>query len=190
MENDKKKIVLASSSPRRKMLLEAVGLDFIVDASSYEEDMTLDLSPEELVKTLAMGKARDVASRYTGAIVLGADTMVFIDDHRLGKPHTEERAREMLRFLSGKSHVLMTGFALLDTDTGKIVSEAHPVQIYFKELSQEDIDWYIGTGEPLERAGAYSMQEQGGVFIERIEGDRDAGIGLPVKRIIELLKDF
>jgi len=92
MENDKKKIVLASSSPRRKMLLEQNGLDFVVDPSDYEEDMTLDLSPEELVKTLATGKARDVASRHAGVIVLGADTMVFIDDQRLGKPHTEERA--------------------------------------------------------------------------------------------------
>lgn len=119
-----KKIILASKSPSRKMLLEKIGLDFVVEASDFEEDMSIDLPAVELIQVLAKGKAENVAAKHEEGIVIGADTFIEFEGEYLGKPHTPKRAKEMLRRLSGKSHLIYTGFAVVDANTNKAVTRA------------------------------------------------------------------
>jgi len=184
-----KKIILASGSPRRKELLEKAGISFEVLVSEYEEDMTLPLSPGELVKYLSRGKAETVAKKHTGAIIISADTIVVYRDTVLGKPHTENRAREMLRLLSGKQHSVFTGFTIILKDEEKIISRAVESKVFFKTLSEEEINEYILTGEPLEKAGAYAVQMLGQKFIQKIEGDIPNIIGLPITEILKELQE-
>ncbi len=185
-----RKIVLASTSPRRKELLEKTGLVFEICAGDYQEDMTLDLLPHELAKVLSKGKAMSVVSKYDDALIIGADTFIAYKDKVLGKPHTAEKAKEMLQMLRGEKHLILTGFTIVDTKNNKIFSDVVEAQVYFKNYSDEDIDKYIATGEPLDKAGAYALQGIGASLIEKIEGDREGAIGLPVKNILEVLKDF
>lgn len=177
-----KNIILASTSPRRKQLLEQVGVKFDIEPSSYEEDMTLDMSPIELAKHLSLGKAKAVADKHTGenAVVIGSDTFISYKDKVLGKPHTAEKAKEMLNMLSGQQHQVITGYSLIDCASGEIISEAEVIEVYFRDLSEEEIDAYIATGEPLDRAGAYAIQEKGALLVRKIDGDYFALVGLPV----------
>lgn len=183
-----RKIILASTSPRRKELLEKVGLIFDVIPSNYEEDMTLPLPPDELVKFLSKGKAENVAQNYDNALIIGADTIVYLNGHVLGKPHTPERAKEMLKMLSGNEHSVFTGFTVIDTKGKKIISEAIEEKIKFRDLSDKEIDEYIATKEPLTRAGAYAIQTVGKTFIKNPVGDYDGIVGLPVDSLIKVLK--
>jgi septum formation protein len=186
-----KRIVLASTSSRRKELLEKTGLAFDSVHSSYEEDMSLSMPPKDLAKHLSMGKAQTVANLIDDdALVIGADTFIFFEDKVIGKPHTKERSKEILRMFSGKPHDVITGFTIIDTSTGRSTSKAVESKVYFKKLSEEQIDRYVATGEPLDKAGAYGMQGLGGELIEKIEGDPTNIIGLPMKELIETLKDF
>jgi len=153
-----RKIILASSSPRRRELLEKASLVFDVVSSSYEEDMTLPLSPRELVIKLSRGKAEDVAKNQKDAIVIGADLIVACGGKVLGKPHTKEKAKEMLLMLSGNTHSVWTGLTVIDIEGGKTISEAIEVKVTFKRLSEKEIDDYVKTGEPLDKAGAYAIQ--------------------------------
>lgn len=185
-----KKLILASSSYTRKNILTEAGISFEIDPSNYEEDMTLDMKPEELVMYLSRGKAEDVAFRHHGVLVLGADTMVFFENHRLGKPHTLERAKAMLKMLSGKQHSIMTGFTLIDTGNKKVISRAVETKVFFKDLTEKEIDDYIATGEPLKKAGAYGIQENGYKLIDRIEGSKTNVAGLPIEELKKTLKEF
>lgn len=185
-----KQIILASTSPRRKEILEMTGLSFITEASSYEEDMTLSLNNEELAKTLSLGKAEAVAKNHTNTIVIGSDTFVTFEGKRLGKPHTPEKAKEMLQMLSSKKHTVFTGLAIIDTDTKKTISEAILAAVFFREMSEAEIDGYIRTGEPLDKAGAYAVQGKGAMFIEKIDGDFFSIMGLPLSRLVERLEEF
>src|SRR3989344_5942048 len=185
-----KNIVLASSSPRRKEILEKTGLSFIVDPSNFEENLDQDLEPKELVKELSLGKAKDVTKRHKNAIVIAADSVVLLNGKVLGKPHTKEKAESMLSELSGSIHSAITGFTIIDTDTGKTVSEAVETKIYFKKLTKEEIENYVETGEPLDKAGAYAIQGKGGMFVEKIEGDYYNIVGLPLANLVEKLKEF
>lgn len=185
-----KKIILASTSPRRKELLEKAGLVFKIVPSDYEEDMTLDLIPSELAKFLSRGKAETVAKNFKDAIIISADTFVSIDNKILGKPHTEERAKITLRTLSGKTHSVFTGFTIIDTKNNKVVSKAIETKVTFKELSDEIIDDYIKNGNPLKYAGSYTLNDVTDKFIEKIEGDHNNIIGLPVDAVTETLKEF
>jgi septum formation protein len=185
-----RKIILASTSPRRKELLAKTGLKFRAIPSDYEEDMTLKLPPKELAKVLSMGKAEAVAKKYKNAIVIGADTFIVYKDHILGKPHTAERARAMLRQLNGKAHSVVTGFSIIDTKIGKHISRAIECKVYFRRMTECEIDTYIKTGEPLERAGAYAIQERGSVFVRKTEGDFFTIMGLPVYELAQELKKF
>ena len=185
-----KKIILASSSPRRKDLLSQIGIKFEIDPSNYEEDMTLKMSPSELAKHLSLGKAKDVAQRHKNAIIISGDTFCAIDNEVLGKPHTAEKAKEMLQKLNGKTHSIITGFSIIDTDTNKQISKSVETKVYFRAVTDKEIDAYIATGEPLEFAGAYAMQYLGGLFIEKIEGDYFNIIGLPILPLAIELKDF
>src|ERR1035437_1103076 len=128
--HDMRKIILASSSPRRKEILSKTGLKFLVDVGDYEEDMTLNMKPMELVKVLSRGKAESVAKRHKNAIIIGADTFIAYKDHLMGKPHTPEKATAMLKKLSGKVHSVITGFTIIDTKTKKSVSRAVESKVY------------------------------------------------------------
>lgn len=185
-----RKIILASTSPRRKELLAKTGLKFSVVPSDYEEDMTLKLPPKKLAEVLSMGKAAAVAKKYRNAIVIGADTFVFFKGAVLGKPHTPQKAKAMLRQLSGKMNSAITGFSIIDTKTGKRVSRAIECKVYLRKITDREIDAYVKTGEPLGRAGAYAVQERGSVFVRKTEGDFFTIMGLPVYELVQELKKF
>lgn len=185
-----RKIILASTSPRRIELLTKAGVVFEAVPSDYEEDMTLPLEPKELAKFLSRGKAEAVAKNYKDAIVIGGDTFISFQGKILGKPHTEERAREMLNMLSGHTHSVISGFTIIDTKSRKEVAGAVESFITFKKLSSEEINEYIGTGEPLNRAGAYAIQTIGDKFVEKFEGDYDSVVGLPISPVLEGLKEL
>lgn len=185
-----RRLVLASTSPRRLKLLTDAGFSFESIAPEYEEDMTLLLPPAELVKHLSRGKAESVASKVQDGILIAGDTIVVYEGEVIGKPYTESRAREMLRQLSGSVHSVLTGVTVLDTKTGETVSEAIEAKIHFKTLSDLEIDAYVGTGEPLDKAGAYAIQGEGRKFVERIDGDFVTIVGLPIARITEILRSF
>ena len=184
-----KKIILASTSPRRRELLEKAGLVFEIVPSDYEEDMTLNLIPAELAKFLSRGKAEAVAKNFSDALIISADTFVFIDNKILGKPHTEEKAKITLKTLSGRTHSVFTGFTIIDTKENKIISKAVETKVTFKELSDEMIDQYIKNGNPLQYAGSYTLRDIESKFIEKIEGDSNNIIGLPVDVVMETLKN-
>ena len=185
----KKQIILASTSPRRKELLEKAGVEFSVVPSDYEEDMSLDMPAQELVKFLSKGKAEALRTTHPHALIIGADTLVVFEEHILGKPHTVDRAREMLHLLSGTVHSIFTGFTVIDSDTDKEFSKAIETKVWFRQLSEEDIDQYVATGEPLDRAGAYAIQGGGKIFVDHFEGDFSNAIGLPVNEVLTALRE-
>lgn len=185
-----KKIILASASPRRKEILEKTGLKFRVDESDYEENMDIGMKPHELAVCHSVGKARAVARRYKNALIISADTIVVLKNRVFGKPRSKKEAAEMLKILSGKAHTVITGYTLMDTDTGKELSRAVESTVYFKRLSEDEIKTYIKSGEPLDKAGSYGVQGLGAVIVRRIEGDFFNVMGLPLNSIAESLKKF
>lgn len=185
-----KRIILASASPRRKELLKKIGLKFTVDASKYKEDSILNMPPKKLANFLSLQKAKDVAKRYKNAIVIAADTLVVLGNEILGKPHTETGAKKMLMKLNGKVHLVITGFAIVDTDTNKTVTKSVETKVYFKQLTVKEIDNYVKTKEPLDKAGAYGIQEKASAFVEKIEGDFFNVVGLPLNALTCELKKF
>lgn len=185
-----KKIILASASATRKKLMDGTGLPYEVIKSSYEEDMTLSLPPKELAAYLSKGKAEDVAKKQKDSIIIAADTIIVYQDKILGKPHTPERAREMLRLLSGKGHAAVTGFTIIDTEGKAGVSRSVETKIWFRDLTYAEIDEYIATGEPLDKAGAYAILDLGRKFVEKIEGSETNVAGLPMEELKEELKKF
>lgn len=183
-----KKIILASGSPRRKEILEKIGLEFEVVQSNYVEDMTLPLPPRELAKRLALSKGEDVARRFPEALVIAADTVVLLDGKLLGKPHTVSAAEKMLTRLSGKTHEVITGLALICASEKYLVQESVSTSVVFKTLTAEVIKKYVGTGEPLDKAGAYAVQGLGGELIEKVEGDYWNVVGLPANLLAKHLR--
>lgn len=185
-----KKIILASSSPRRSDLLKQIGLEFEVDPSDYEEDMSLKMNPKELVEFLSLGKAKDVAGRHKDSIIISADTIVAVDDEIFGKPKTPERAKYMLQKLSDRAHSVITGFTIIDTETDKQISKSVETKVYFKNIPEEEIDAYIASGEPLDKGGSYAIQGIAALFVEKIEGDYFNIVGLPILALFTELKNF
>ncbi len=185
-----KPIILASKSPRRKDLLEQIGISFEIDPSDYQEEKDLNLKPHEFAKYLSLQKAKNVAIRHKDSIIIAADTFVVFEGKILGKPSSEETARKMLTKMSGKPHSVITGFTIIDTKTNKIVSKSIETKIYFKNLSPEEINSYIASGEPMDKAGSYAIQGLGGILIEKIEGDHYNVVGLPLTALVEELKNF
>ena len=185
-----KRIILASASPRRKELLEKIGLKFEVDASDCAEEIDPALEPDELVHRISLAKAKSVTSRHKDTIIIAADTIGVIGKKLLGKPHTADEARKMLAQISGKSHEVITCFTVLDTATNKIISGIVSTKVYIKKLSKQEIDAYVETGEPLDKAGAYGIQGLGAVIVEKIEGDYYNVVGLPLNALTNALKEF
>lgn len=178
-------LYLASQSPRRTELLTQVGIDHTVVSSSYEEPNEGHDSPIEMVKAQALGKARCAVGIPKGGIVLGADTIVVLDNEVLGKPQDEADARQMLERLSGRSHSVVTGVALLIK--GDEVVFHNETKVYFKELAPFEIESYIASGEPMDKAGAYGIQGKGALWVEKIEGSYTNVVGLPVEHVYDEL---
>ena len=186
--NNKYKIILASTSPRRKELFEKLRLPFIVEASDYDEDMNLKMSPLKLAKTLSLGKALAVAKKHQSGIVIGADTFVVFGNHLLGKPKSEMEAVKMLKKLSGKRVDILTGLTIINITSGKKVSTTDITKVYIKKLSKQEINNYVASGEPMDKAGAFAIQGLGAVIIKKIEGDFMGAMGLPLFILAKELK--
>lgn len=185
-----KQIILASTSPRRKELMEKLGVPFVIKPSEYEEDMKIKLSPRKLAKFLSLGKAKVVAKNNPNSIIIGADTFVVLGQNLLGKPHNELEAKVMLKKISGKTLSIITGLAILDSDTGKVISQSVETKIFIKKLSRSEIDNYIKTKEPLDKAGAFAIQGVGSLIVKKISGDYLGAVGLPLRVLAEGLKKF
>ncbi len=184
-----KKIKLASGSPRRKELLEKTGLSFEIVKNDYKEDMTLEMPPTELVKYLSCGKAKSV-NCTDGSLIISADTIVVHNNEILGKPHTEERAIEMLKQLNNTTHQVMTGMTILDSQSNEIISHTEITEVVFRKMTDEEIQKYGKSGLPLDKAGAYGIQDQAAFFIKEIRGDYYNVMGLPLCALSQLLKQF
>jgi len=185
-----KSLILASASPRRQQLLSQLGLKFSVEPSNLDEDLNLKMEFGPYAASLALKKAMAVAKKHQKGLVLGADTIVVLDDKILGKPHTFEEAQEMLTSLSGRWHRVFTGLSLVDASTKRYVSDFEESRVKFKELSSLEIQNYIKTGEPMDKAGAYGIQGKGALFVEKIEGDYYNIVGLPLFRLSKMLAQF
>ncbi len=183
------KIILASKSPRRLDLLEQAGLSFSVIPSGVDESAIPMASPETYVKILAEAKARDVSDGRPDHWVIGADTIVVAGDAVLGKPGSGEEAREMLQRLGGRSHRVMTGYCVCREDLGRFFSETVVTEVWFKDLTDEEIEWYIQTGEPFGKAGSYAIQGIGVRLVTRINGSYTNVVGLPVCEVMARLAD-
>lgn len=180
--------ILASGSPRREALLRKLDLPFEVVPSSVSEDHGEASNPEELVQQLALMKARDVAGRFPDRVVIGADTVVVLGEIIIGKPADKDEARGILRSLSGKKHTVFTGVALVKN----VEEEEHifyeRTDVTFFPLEDEMIDYYVGTFRPLDKAGAYGIQDWSACFVEKIEGCYNNVVGFPLARFVQLLK--
>lgn len=185
------KFILASASDRRKELLSRIISDFEVKISDFDEG-TVEVSKdiEKYVKTLAEGKAKSVALNCTNdSIIIGADTIVVIDDNILGKPKDKDDAFRMLKLLSNNVHRVYSGVTVINNEKQVMKSECLYTEVYFSELSDEEIWRYIDTGECLDKAGAYGIQGYGGLLVKSISGDYFNIVGLPISKISDLLKE-
>jgi len=181
------RLILASKSPRRRYLLEQVGLQFAVIHSNFDENSIPLSSPESYVRRLAEAKAKDISKRHTDSWVIAADTMVAIDNTLLGKPGSRPEARKMLRSLSGKTHQVLTGFCICCEETGRLFSETVKTDVCIKELTEHQIDWYINSEEPFDKAGAYAIQGIGTFLVKQIHGSYTNVVGLPVCEVLDFL---
>ena len=182
------KIILASRSPRRADILRSVGWPFEVIVADIDETRYEGEPPMDYVRRLSLAKAQVVASKIEEGLVLGADTTVAIDNHILEKPIDDDDARRMLKLLSGRWHEVLTGVALVRSDRKCEPAVAiETTKVRFAELSDAEIDWYVSTGEPLDKAGAYGIQEKAALFIEEIDGDYFNVMGLPIRLVYELI---
>ena len=186
----KRSIILASASPRRKELLEKIGLTFKIDPSDYPEDLMPGTKPEELVITISQGKARAVAAKYPNALIIAADTIGVIRGRIIGKPHSAAEAVKMLGLLSGKSHRVISGLTVIDSRTQKLISKTVETRVYFKNMTEAEISRYVASGEPLDKAGAYAIQGLGSLLVEKIHGDYYNVMGLPLNALSHILRDF
>ena len=181
-------LVLASASPRRRELLERLGLTFEIDPADTDEHT--GLGAKEAVALLSRRKAEVCAGRHPGQVVLAADTLVAIDNRPLGKPGTPEEACAMLRALSGREHEVFSGVCVMDVATGRHETRSVRTGVTFRELTDEEIDAYIATGEPMDKAGAYAIQGGAGDFVTRLDGSFENVMGFPVDDVRELLGHF
>jgi septum formation protein len=181
------RLILASKSPRRYELLKQVGLDFEVVPSRVIEDFAQTESTQEHVIRLAEAKARDVARGYPDRWVIAADTIVYINGSILGKPKSREEAMEMLNRLSGQEHWVLTGFSVCHLGKGKSDKEAVQTAVRVKPLTSVEMEWYVQTGEPFDKAGGYAIQGIGSFMIESIQGSYTNVVGLPLCELIQML---
>ncbi|HEX8163257.1 MAG TPA: Maf family protein [Pyrinomonadaceae bacterium] len=184
------RLVLASASPRRAEILRAVGWEFEVAPANIDESLRRGETPVAYVERLAREKAGRAAGARLFGLALGADTVVVVDGEILGKPRDAAEARRMLASLRGRWHEVLTGVALVRAEDSREVSAHERTRVRFAEMSDEEIDWYVATGEPSDKAGAYAVQGRAALFVERIEGDYWNVVGLPVRLVYQLAGSF
>ena len=184
---DRPQLILASKSPRRSDLLKQAGLIFSIIPSDFDESSVTMSDPESYVRTLAKSKATDISKKHPDSWVLGADTIVLIDDRILGKPGSKDEARSMLKQLSGKTHQVITGYCLCCHKKNEFISKTVKTDVRFKTLREAEIEWYIQTGEPFDKAGAYAIQGVGTFLVKSINGSYTNVVGLPICEVIEFL---
>ena len=184
------RLILASRSPRRRRLLEQIGLDFDVSVSDVSEEFADGTPPADAAEMLALRKADDVAKLHPGAITLGADTIVVLDDAILGKPRDEREARAMLRRLSGRTHTVFTGVALVHPESERSATGVEATAVTFATMDSDEIEAYVATGSPMDKAGGYGIQDdRGALFVQRIDGDYYNVVGLPLHRLYRMLRE-
>ena len=173
-------LILASGSPRRRELLDLMGLTYTVETPDVDESFSG--RPSETVMEISRRKAAAVAARHSDSIIIAADTLVFADG-ALGKPHTPERAKEMLRSLAGNWHHVYTGITVINTRSGRILRNVDKTRVHLVPMTEQEIAAYVATGEPLDKAGAYGIQGMGGMFVDRIDGSYSNVVGLPMSML-------
>ena len=181
-------IILASASPRRRELMELAGYDFEVICADIVEVVPENVQPQEVVMSLALQKAQAVAAEHKDAVVVGSDTVVALDGKILGKPHSEQEACEMLRSLSGRTHKVFTGVAIVGG--GKVKNFFDETDVEFYPLGDDEIKKYVATGEPMDKAGSYGIQGKGSVLVKKINGDFFNVMGLPIAKLYREMSDF
>lgn len=181
-------LILASGSPRRKDLLQQIQLSFSVKISNADETYSPDLPPGEVVMELAKRKAISVAKDNPGSFVIGSDTVVVHQDEILGKPSDSNHAKEMLRTLSGNTHSVYTGVSIVKDENEKMFYKK--TDVTFWELTEEEIDTYTASGEPLDKAGGYGIQGMGAFLVKEVHGDYFSVVGLPISQVYRSLKEM
>jgi septum formation protein len=181
------KVVLASASPRRKELLKKIVRTFKISPSRVNESKIKARTPEALAVKAALAKAEDVALKHRNAVVIGADTIVVLGKKILGKPKSKKEATAMLKSLSGRTHQVITGLAVVDSETFAKIADFVVTKVKMKKVPIEEIQAYVKSGRPMDKAGAYGIQEIEEIFIDKLAGDYDNVVGLPVRRLKELL---
>lgn len=179
-------LVLAYSSPRRKELLERLSTPFAIYSPNTDESVDKNLKPSEIVSTLALRKAKKAADHFPDSYIIGSDTVVFHKGKVLGKPADKESARQMLTSLSGCTHSVFTGVSIIYGKSYRSFYEK--TDVTFWELSNEEIEWYLDSGEPFDKAGSYGIQGRGSLLVKSIKGDYYSVVGLPVGRLYRVLK--
>ena len=186
-----KNFILASRSPRRQLLLAQIGLEPEIIPCEIDEELDSSRSPAENATSLALQKAKTVAAGISWGIVLGADTIVALDGHMLGKPIDPDDAVRMLEMLSGRTHTVATGFALIDRPSDRYVTGVEETRVTFRAIPRNEIDEYVAGGSPMDKAGAYGIQDDyGAVFVTRVEGCFYNVVGLPLSRFYSTLGEF
>ena len=188
MPDKETKIILASQSPRRADLLTHIGVEFELEPSQVHERPHSDEAPPDYIIRIARAKVVAVARKRESGLVIGADTVVVLDGKLLGKPESQEDAKRMLRQLSGKWHAVMTGVALFDVATRREVADYDKTLVRFAQMTEKEIDWYIASGEPMDKAGSYGIQGIGGLFVEEIAGNYYNVVGLPLPLLYRLAR--
>ncbi|MCM1990712.1 Maf-like protein [Oceanirhabdus seepicola] len=185
------KVILASASERRQELLKRIVDDFEIKVSDFNEDIIpFNGNPHEYVMELALGKANDVAEKCNEGVIIGCDTIVTLDNEVLGKPRSEKEAVEMLEKLSGKSHEVYSGIAVIHKEKGEILKDFCVTKVEFSDINREEILEYVKSGDPMDKAGAYGIQGKAGVFVQKIEGDYYSVVGLPLNKLYKMLKSI
>jgi septum formation protein len=183
-------VILASNSPRRRELLEELGISFSVDPSDVDEGVLPGEAPEAYAARVALDKAQVAAGRAREGIVIAADTIVVLGEAILGKPADARNAGQMLAALSGHEHRVITALVVMNASSGRTTVRTSITKVWFKDLSDREITDYIATGEPLDKAGAYGIQGKGALLVERIEGCFSNVVGLPLSLLLEMLREF
>lgn len=183
-----KKLILASTSPRRQELLRQVGIPFFIQKTNIDESVTTTQNPQEKVKQLAILKGKDIPLQNSSEVILSADTVVAFDGQIFEKPKSKAQAYEMISTLSGKTHDVFTGVMIRSTKLDKIFIEKTKVE--FWKLTEQEIEWYIHTNDPYDKAGGYGIQSLGSVFVKQIIGDYYNVVGLPLSRVVRELRSF
>ena len=181
-------MILASKSPRRKEILENIGFNLVIKSEDIEE-VSDKIEVVEKIKDIAYKKVEAVAKKYPNEYVVGADTIVEVDGDIIGKPKDEEEAKKILQRLSNRSHNVITAFSFINKSKDICIKDVAITKVYFKDLSPEMIEWYIASKEPMDKAGAYGIQDKGSIFVEKIEGDCFTVMGFPVERFMERLNE-